>query len=633
MISDKFHIDNCLAKTEDCSINVATMMQHMVVEMKVKENNSIHTPPTLDEKILNLLDTLNIGFIHMDMDFGILEVNEKILEWYGGAREELVGHNSREFLSPEDFNRLNAIDRPYVLQGVQHYQYEFNIPNKKGEIVPFLLSQSINRDAAGVPVSTNVLLTDISDQKRMQEELTRINRALAASQEALENEKKMIETILFGIGDCVTIFDQDGNLLLSNPMGKEIRGTRTSPLLNLEYGAEKQFNFEIDGQRRQFAGRIEVIHDNQGRVNAYIEILKETTDQIRLEQRENELLLIKRQIQRGDIESEMIGISPAMQKVFDLILRCSEVDSSVLILGETGVGKELAAHAIHDQSKRRSKPFVPFNCGSIPEALLESELFGHDKGAFTGAYSSRIGLFRGAEGGTLFLDEVGDLAPALQVKLLRVIQEREVRPVGGNRTYPINVRIISATNRNLTEFVNRGLFREDLFYRIAVIPITIPPLRDRRDDILHLAEHFIRKHCDRNGTARKRFVADSRQLLLSHPWPGNIRELENSIEYALAMSQGSLIKPVDFPLQLAAQQANSPGPIGKLVSGAPVAPQGAGSAHQTPQTTPLKSWEQEERQRIAEALEKCQDNRNAAAHILSMSRSTLWRKIKMYHLA
>lgn len=588
--------------------------------------------PTIDYDSLKVLDTLNIGFIHMDMDSGIIEVNEKILEWYGGKRSDLVGHNAKEFFEPDDFDRLMAIDLGYLHKGFQQYQFEFNLPTKKGESIPFLLSLSVDKNAEGIPYATNVMLTDIREQKRMQEELRRANNALAVSQEALENEKKMIETILFGIGDCVTIFDYEGNLMLNNPMGKEIRGDRITPLIELDSNAEKIFNFNISGERRQFAGRIEIIHDNLGRVNAYAEILNDITNQIKLEEREHELRMIKRRMQRGEIESEMIGVSPAMEKVFDLILRCAEVDSSILILGETGVGKELAARAIHAHSKRKGGHFVAINCGSIPGALLESELFGHEKGAFTGAVTSRMGLFREAEGGTLFLDEVGDLNIALQVKLLRALQEKEVRPVGGTRTFPINVRIISATNRNLSDLISKGLFREDLFYRIAVVPITIPPLRERREDILYLAEHFIKKHHKHDDAIQKRLDDESRQLLLRHQWPGNIRELENAIEYALTMSVDNIIKAGDFPLQMMSSRtlSNNFNKTSQLLSSIPL--------HQVKsfdqsKISPLKSWEQDERQIIDETLEMCKGNRNDTANKLSMSRSTLWRKMKKYNLS
>jgi len=579
----------------------------------------------LGENTLRLLDTLNIGFVHLDMDFLILEVNEQVLERYGGVREDLVGHHTREFLSAEDFERLAAIDGDFLERGVRHYQYEFVLRARGGEQVPFLLNTSVNLDADGVPVSTNVLLTDIGEQKRMQSELAEANRALAHSREALQNEKRTIEAILFGIGDCVTIFDPARRVLLTNPLGKKIYGDRDAPLLETPTDAGEVLRFEIDGVERLFTGRVQQIHDSQGRVSARAEILTEVTDQIRLEERENEIRQMKRRIELVEMGTDIVGPSPSMQKVLDRLLRCAEVESSVLLLGETGVGKELAARAIHARSKRSERPLVAVNCGSIPESLLESELFGHEKGAFTGAVASRVGLFREAEGGTLFLDEVGDLDPAFQVKLLRALQEREVRPVGGSRAYPCDVRIICATNRDLRQMVGRGLFRSDLYFRIAVIPVMIPPLRERREDILPLADHFLRKHAGRGNATVKRLDADASQLFLEYPWPGNIRELANAIEYAVAMSRRSVLQPGDFPLLQSARPIAPPhaAASAEVSRTAHVAAGYSGPAH-------LKPWEAQERQQIAEALAKCKGNRERAALDLGMSRTTLWRKIKTY---
>jgi PAS domain S-box-containing protein len=583
---------------------------------------------TLDERTLRFLDALNVGFIHMDMDFGILEVNEIGLEWFGYTREEVIGHHTSEFLPAADFSRLEEIDLKLQQQHKQFYQFEFYFPDKKGNKNPYLASISLELDQSGLPVSTYVLLTNITAQKKMQQKLAQANRALAKSREALVNEKKKLEAILFGIGDCVTVFDAQGNLLLGNPRGKEIRGERRSPLLPLVSGARETFDFDIAGEHRQFLGQVEAILDNQGRICAYAEILKETTDRVKLQERENELTQMKQRIKRSEIKSRMVSASPAMQKVCDLILRCAKVDSAILILGETGVGKEMAAREIHAQSKRGGKPFVAVNCAAIPETLLESELFGHTKGAFTGAISAHLGLMREAEGGTLFLDEVGDLNPALQVKLLRALQEKEIRPVGGNRSYPIDVRVITATNHNLKELVEQGLFREDLYYRIAVIPILIPPLRERPEDILPLAEYFIRKHSKADEPATKKISHAAQRLLLNNPWPGNVRELENSIEYALAMGRGSILNSTDFPVTLLDNQRLQPKqqPPPTPPESSPAGPGERGSL------SFLKPWELEERQLIAEALLRHRGGRAPAAQELGVSRSTLWRKIKLYHL-
>jgi PAS domain S-box-containing protein len=591
-------------------------------------------PSFLDENILSLLDSLNIGFLYEDMDNGILQVNKKILEWYGGSREEIVGHRTSEFLSADDYKRLTALDLDAIQQKKQQYQFELVLSNKKGDQRPFLVSVTLFLDDDGKLISSFSLFTDISEQKQIQDELN-------LSRKALENEKKMLEVILFGIGDCVTIFDPKGNLLLNNPKGGEIRGNRISPLMTLKEGEKGTFSFNLSGERRQFLGQVEVVHDSQGQVYAYAEILKEISHKIKLEERENELFHIKRTMKLGEIESVMIGISPAIKRVFDLILRCAEVDSTVLILGETGVGKELAARAIHTQSNRRGKPFVAVNCGSLPETLLESELFGHEKGSFTGASTSRLGLFREAHEGTLFLDEVGDLKEPLQVKLLRALQEKEIRPVGGNRSYPIDVRVIAATHRDLKELVKQESFREDLYYRIAVIPIVIPSLRERQEDILLLADHFVRKHCKRNNQAIKTINTDAKQLLITYQWPGNIRELENTIEYAFAMAHGTSLKPADFPIQLIANKQSSQSSHQKIQEdiSAPHSYdrklEDLSNGIQNKDSIArllLKPWEIEERKNIEDALLKYKGNRATVANNMGISRSTLWRKMKMYHL-
>jgi DNA-binding NtrC family response regulator len=238
-----------------------------------------------------------------------------------------------------------------------------------------------------------------------------------------------------------------------------------------------------------------------------------------------------------------------MREIFSLIRRIAHSRSSVLITGESGTGKEVVARAIHFHGDRSEKPFVPINCTAIPEGLLESELFGHVRGAFTGAHASKRGLFEKAEGGTLFLDEIGDMGLGLQGKLLRVLQDREIRPVGGTQSLRVDVRILSATNKNLEAEIEAGRFREDLFYRLNVIPLHIPPLRERPEDIPALVEAFLRRHAE----GKSRFLsAEAMQRLLAHPWRGNARELENVVERALALSEVETLGPDDVPLPGAA---------------------------------------------------------------------------------
>jgi two-component system response regulator AtoC len=563
----------------------------------------------VERRCENLLDSLNIGYALVDMDENILDVNETLLRMIGARREEIVGRNNRDFYTAEEFARMRQIALPLQEKGA--YQFEFVLPTRSGERIPVLYNSFINRGPDGSPQSINVMLTDIREQKKVQAELEAANRALLDGQRTLEKEKRTLEAILFGIGDCVTIFDLEGRVLLSNPRGTQLRGERRAPLLPLRAGAQRELDFQVGTEQRRFLGQVEAICDHAGTPFAFVEILKDLTDQLRLEEREQELLRVRREVRRGDLRSEMIGVSPAMRKVFDLVLRCAEVDSTILVLGETGVGKELAARAIHAQSARRGKPFVAVNCAALPETLLESELFGHVRGAFTGAISEHRGLFREAENGTLFLDEVGDLNGTLQVKLLRALQEKEIRPVGGDRAFPVDVRVIAATNRDLRDLVNQGRFRHDLYYRIAVVPLVIPPLRERPEDILALADHFIRKHRKKAKRIPTGLDQFAQRVLLDYSWPGNIRELENAIEHALAMSRAALITPNDLPAQV-------------LIDGPQV--RDAGRPALSRKTLDA------EREAILGALRRCNGNRTRAAKALGISRPTLWRKITMYHL-
>jgi two-component system, NtrC family, response regulator PilR len=258
--------------------------------------------------------------------------------------------------------------------------------------------------------------------------------------------------------------------------------------------------------------------------------------------------LIKEQRERGSL-GNIIGHSERMQAVYQMIETVAEVQSTILVTGESGTGKELVARAIHDLSPRAESPFVSINCGAFTETLLESELFGYVKGAFTGANVNRKGLFEAANRGTIFLDEIGEMSPAMQVKLLRVLQERKVRPVGAHEEISIDTRVIAATNRDLSAMVKDGQFREDLFYRVSVIPIELPPLRERAEDIVELTEHFIKKFCTQTG--RQVTVSEKAlRLLEAYSWPGNVRELEHTIERAVALERSDMIQPERLPEQI-----------------------------------------------------------------------------------
>jgi two-component system response regulator AtoC len=311
---------------------------------------------------------------------------------------------------------------------------------------------------------------------------------------------------------------------------------------------------------------------------------------------------------------ELVARSPAMTAALELARKAAPHDSPVLLSGASGTGKELVAKLIHRESRRHDGPFVPVNCGAIPETLLESEFFGHVKGAFTGADRERGGLFEAAHGGTLFLDEVGDLPQPLQVKLLRALQEGEVRKVGGTETAKVDVRVLSATNQDLEEAVSNGDFREDLYYRLAVIPIHLPPLASRREEVPELARHLLDRHRARMAVDVDSISPEAMEYLLDYPWPGNVRELENILERAMVLCEGSRIEPSDLP-----EQVRVPAPQGYL-------------ADPGDDLSVKRRTAEMERHLIQRALDRTGGNKTQAAELLELSPRALRYKLHDYGL-
>jgi len=311
----------------------------------------------------------------------------------------------------------------------------------------------------------------------------------------------------------------------------------------------------------------------------------------------------------------LVGESPEMLAAVKAVQQVAPSSASVLLLGESGTGKELFAQAIHQNSPRRSKPFIKVACAALPETLLESELFGHEKGSFTGALYTRAGRFEAADGGTLFLDEIGDISPTVQVKLLRFLEQREFERVGGNRTFRVDVRIVVATHRDLVKKVQEGAFREDLYYRLNVVEIHVPPLRERSGDIPLLAHHFLQKFAAANDKKVRDFDDDVLTMLLRHPWPGNVRELENAMERAVVMSEDPILRPAHFPtLRRAAVRAE-----GAVADG--------GAAI----SIPGSALEDIEREAILRTLEAVGGSTSRAAEILRISPRKIQYKLKEYH--
>jgi len=359
-----------------------------------------------------------------------------------------------------------------------------------------------------------------------------------------------------------------------------------------------------DGRHVHVIKNASVLRDEKGKIMGAVETL---TDVSEIVEKDTQITALTDQLRSENGFQGMLGVSVAIGRVFELISNAATSDAPVIIFGESGTGKELVARAIHNVGARKHKPFVKVNCAALNESLLESELFGHVKGAFTGAHRSREGRFESAQGGDFFLDEIGDLPLITQVKLLRVLEEKIIERVGDNRPISVDVRVITATNKNLEDLVESGSFREDFFYRINVIPILVPPLRERQEDIPLFADHFMQRIRLKSGKEIKGIDDEAMRLLMTYPWPGNVRELKSAFEYAAVSCQESLIRVYNFPLNI--QQGK--GPVLK------------------PKQTTLDRATMKKRQLIA-ALKQADGNQSEAARILGVSRVTVWNRMKKF---
>ncbi len=349
-----------------------------------------------------------------------------------------------------------------------------------------------------------------------------------------------------------------------------------------------------------------ILKNEKGQDIGAVEILTDISELDRLDRTVDTL---SRQLLENDSFQGIIGKSPSIQKVFELVEKAAWSESPIIIYGESGTGKELIAQAIHTLGRRKDKPFVQLNCAALNESLLESELFGHVKGAFTGAFRHRIGRFETANSGDLFLDEIGDVPMSIQVKLLRVLEQKQIERVGDHQTIPVDIRLITATNKNLEEMISRQEFREDFFFRINVIPIYIPPLRERREDISLLVDNFIRSLAKRTGKKLTGLTSESLDCMLSYSWPGNVRELKSVLEYAFVVAEEGLIKREQLP-----QSVLKKGKSGKA-TGILSSPR-----------------ESTERGKLVDALHRSGGNQSEAARLLGVSRVTVWNRMKKHNI-
>ncbi len=372
-----------------------------------------------------------------------------------------------------------------------------------------------------------------------------------------------------------------------------------------------QCNFlRKDGTYMSALKNATVLRDEQGEPIGAVETITDISELHRLDQ---EVAQLSRQLNSEDGFYGIIGISPVMQQVFDIILKVGASDAPVIIYGESGTGKELVANAIHWSGIRKNKAYIPFNCAALNESLLESELFGHAKGAFTGAYQHRIGRFEAANGGDIFLDEIGDIPLSIQVKLLRILDSKEFERVGEQNPIKADVRIITATNKNLEELVAQNKFRQDLFFRINIIPIFLPPLRERIEDIPVLVNTFIQRLMAKTGKNITGLSQNTMELFMKYRWPGNIRELKGTLEYAFVIAEKGLIHLEHLPQKFT------------------VAPEISTPPDQSPPDI-LDSKTASQKDELIAALQKSNGNQSQAARILGVNRVTVWNRIKKYNI-
>ena len=498
----------------------------------------------------------------IDEDGRFLDVNDALLERLGYDRDDMVGHRPEEFVTPESARRIKEEFRPALRRTGRLENKPVGFLTSTGDVVDCMTNSLIEYDPDGSFVRTVALYTDFSDQARANFKYRELYRSTPA----------MLHTV-DGNGNIVTATDH-----WLQKMGYRREEVVGRPIMDFFTEAERKrfvegylqevldqgdFNNEDrqvltkDGKVLDLVVSAIAHRDANGKVDRMLVASKDITDRLRVE-RELRTALAENASLRKELERErdylreevnvamnfgrLIGTSQPLQKMLKRVEAVAQTPASVLLQGESGVGKELVAHAIHAQSARADGPLVKVNCASIPKELFESEFFGHVKGAFTGAHRDRVGRFQLADGGTIFLDEIGEIPLELQGKLLRVLQESEFERVGDDVTRSVDVRVIAATNRNLERLIVDGEFREDLFYRISVFPVDVPPLRERGDDIIQLAQHFLERACNDFGRPLLSLTRRQANLLQEYDWPGNVRELKNVIERAVILSPGNVLR-------------------------------------------------------------------------------------------
>src|SRR5580765_4530650 len=479
-------------------------------------------------------------------------VNQRWCDYTGLSPAEVQRLGCKVVIHPEDLPKWLDEWRTLVASEAGG-EIEARLRRHDGAYRWFLIRVEPLQDESGEIVKWYGTNTDIDDLKQ--------------TEAKLREDERELRRITDAIPQTIVIQDPDGTPVYANQAVLDYTGLTMEDVTTSDFRARifhpedierlreerraalaRGLPFEIeqralrkDGQYRWFLIRYNPFRDEPGRLVRWYATGTDIDDRKRTEDRvRNENVALREDIVRSSMFEEIVGSSEALRQILAQVSKVAPTDSTVLILGETGTGKELIARAIHNRSERSGRAFIRVNCAAIPSSLIASELFGHEKGAFTGAMQRRVGRFESADSGTIFLDEVGDLPPETQIALLRVLQEREFERVGGTQAVRIDVRVIAATNRDLKAAAAAGTFRQDLFYRLNVFPIEVPPLRDRKDDLLMLVEYFVRRYAKRAGKNIRSIDKKALALLRSYDWPGNIRELQNIIERSVILSSGEV---------------------------------------------------------------------------------------------
>ncbi len=567
-------------------------------------------PP--DHEILHLVD----GVMVLDPNGIVVAFSEGAERITGFPASEVIGNACRDVFRSGNCD-LSCPARRTLEAGVVLSNCRCHIHTRDDDEIEIAVNTSPLRGSGGTAVGSVVVFRNLNEMMEMAIRLTELSREVV-------REKERSEAIINSIADGVFTLSPDMAVTSFNKSAERITGYSAEDVLGSSCksvfrskgcdeicpvrrmlltgkpltGVEMEITAK-DGSKVPVSMSTAVLFDEMGEVTGAVETFRDLS----------RVKILTDQLKGRYSFRNIIGKSHGMQEIYNLIQSVARTNVTVLIQGDTGTGKELVARAIHYESPRASKPFVVVNCAALPESLLETELFGHVKGAFTGAVFDRKGRFELADGGTIFLDEIADISQAIQVKLLRVLENKQFERVGDSRTSEVDVRLLFASNKNLKDLAASGEFRQDLYYRINVVTVSLPPLRERDEDIPLLVDHFMKRFREETGKPVEAVSQDAMDLMIDYPWPGNVRELENAIGHAFVHCAGDTICPEHLPQDLLGTLA-APG-------GGPVR---------------LGSLEDIEKEAIADMLRRCKGNRSLAARRLGIGRSSLWRKLKKYGL-